>query len=207
MVNYTTKTQYLYRISKQCLDLSDDKSVNEPVPDEERAIPFSNFIYVGDSETDIPAMRVVTKNGGCSIGVYNEAECNLGHVISLKRSERINCFAPANYEKDENLERIVKKTISKIAVEKELIDYDNGQKRIIERVFDEIDYLFKFYSANLSYESRGLITDEMLATVKSNILKTLEDMKDWDCIKVVDCVISRDARKFIDSKIKELDSL
>lgn len=69
VVNYTSKTQYLFRISKDCLDLSDEDSINEFKPDAERRIPFRNFIYIGDSETDIPAMKIVKKGGGTSIGV------------------------------------------------------------------------------------------------------------------------------------------
>ena len=59
VVNYTSKTQYLFRISKDCLDLSDEDSINDYIPHKERRIPLKRFIYIGDSETDIPAMKIV----------------------------------------------------------------------------------------------------------------------------------------------------
>src|SRR5690606_6742098 len=55
VVNFTQKTQYLFRISKDKLDLKDEKSVNEEVDSINRRIPFKNMIYIGDSDTDIPA--------------------------------------------------------------------------------------------------------------------------------------------------------
>ena len=70
VINYTNKTQFLFRIEKGVLDVN-DSGVNDYFPPEEVRVPFRNMIYIGDSDTDIPCMKLVTVNGGHSIGVYN----------------------------------------------------------------------------------------------------------------------------------------
>ena len=69
-VNYTTKTQYLFRINKGILNSWDNEEINRFTPDEKRPRPFSRMIYIGDGETDVPAMKVVNYQGGYSIVVY-----------------------------------------------------------------------------------------------------------------------------------------
>ena len=73
-VNYTTKTQFLFRINKGILDISNDNDLNKFTPEDERPIPFRNMIYIGDGYTDVPCMKLVKVNGGYSIAVYKEAE-------------------------------------------------------------------------------------------------------------------------------------
>ena len=50
VVNYTNKTQFLFRIEKGVLDINDD-GVNDSFPPDELRIPFRNMIYIGDSDT------------------------------------------------------------------------------------------------------------------------------------------------------------
>lgn len=114
VVNYTTKTQYLFRISKDCLDLSDEDSVNEYQEDAQRRIPFSNFIYIGDSETDIPAMKIIKNGGGISIGVYNPLTRNMDRVRKLLKQERIDFLMPADYSEESRMERLVTDTLRKM---------------------------------------------------------------------------------------------
>ncbi|MCL2397831.1 MAG: haloacid dehalogenase-like hydrolase [Defluviitaleaceae bacterium] len=95
-VNYTTKTQFLFRISKNVLDLSHDDGVNEHVPENARRISFANMIYIGDGLTDVPCMRLVKKEGGHSIAVYEERR----QVEHLLRDERVNYILPADYGED-----------------------------------------------------------------------------------------------------------
>lgn len=116
-VNFTTKTQYLFRINKNC-DIDD---VNSYMPDEKRRIPFSHFIYIGDSATDIPCMRLIKSSGGNSIGVYNpEKEEGLKSVRKLIKENRINYYAPADYSEGCALEDIVTKIIVQIKAKSQL---------------------------------------------------------------------------------------
>ena len=69
-MNYTTKTQYLFRINKGVLNSWDNEEINSFTPEEERPRPFSRMIYIGDGETDVPAMKMVNYQGGYSIAVY-----------------------------------------------------------------------------------------------------------------------------------------
>ena len=46
-INYTTKTQFLFRINKGVLDISNDIDLNKYTPEDERRVPFRNMIYIG----------------------------------------------------------------------------------------------------------------------------------------------------------------
>ncbi|HLZ76399.1 HAD family hydrolase [Phenylobacterium sp.] len=72
-VNYTSKTQYLFRINKWTLEEWDDESINKVVAKNERAVPFDRIAFFGDGQTDIPCMRLVTDQGGAAVAVYNPA--------------------------------------------------------------------------------------------------------------------------------------
>ena len=73
VVNYTNKTQFLFRISKGVLDVNDE-AVNDSFAPDEIRVPFRNMIYLGDSDTDIPCMKLVNSQGGYSVGVFNPDE-------------------------------------------------------------------------------------------------------------------------------------
>ncbi|MDR3085238.1 MAG: haloacid dehalogenase-like hydrolase, partial [Christensenellaceae bacterium] len=70
VVNYTTKTQFLFRVNKGILDVSRDDELNRYTPEDERRVPFRNMIYIGDGLTDLPCMKLVKEGGGVSIAVY-----------------------------------------------------------------------------------------------------------------------------------------
>lgn len=143
VVNYTTKTQYLFRISKDCLDLGDEDAVNEYMDDSMRRIPFKNMIYIGDSETDIPAMRVVKNRGGISIGVYDPHTFNMDSVRKLLNQNRIDLFAPADYSAGSRLEHLVTLALSKMRADSELDGWHFGQLHYVdsmERIEAFVDY-------------------------------------------------------------------
>jgi 2-hydroxy-3-keto-5-methylthiopentenyl-1-phosphate phosphatase len=58
VINYTTKTQYLFRINKGIENAWDNEAINRWVPMNERPIPFERMIFIGDGDTDIPAMKL-----------------------------------------------------------------------------------------------------------------------------------------------------
>ena len=111
-VNYTNKTQFLFRINKGILDETDG-SVNNKMQAEEKRIPFENIIYVGDSLTDVPCMRLVEKNNGYSIGVYDKNDTNFKAMLELLNNNRIKYFVKADYSKNSEIEKLVKEIILK----------------------------------------------------------------------------------------------
>ncbi len=117
VLNFTTKTRYLFEINKG----KNCSNINKYVPDEEREIPFSNMIYIGDGETDVPCMKIVKKEGGHSIAVYKpKSSTKLKIAEQLVKDNRVNFMAPADYTEDSHLENIVKSIIDKIISDKRL---------------------------------------------------------------------------------------
>ena len=68
VITDTGKTQYLFRINKGLENQND--SINAHMPEDARPSPFSNLIYFGDGETDVPSMALLKKNGGHAIAVH-----------------------------------------------------------------------------------------------------------------------------------------
>ena len=126
-LNYTNKTQFLYRINKGCLDVL-DKTVNEEMAHENRAIPFSNIVYIGDSETDIPCMRLIYKYGGTAIGLYQPNTKNELYLRDLLSRNRISFVAKADYRDGGELDKVVKSVIQNVKTKTELEDIKSEQK-------------------------------------------------------------------------------
>lgn len=114
VVNYTNKTQFLFRIEKGVLDIN-DPGVNESFSPEEMRVPFRNMIYIGDSDTDIPCMKLVNSYGGHSIGVYNAESKDKTKVYKMMRDGRIKYFVPADYTENSELDILIKNIIDRTA--------------------------------------------------------------------------------------------
>lgn len=114
VINYTSKTQFLFRIEKGTLDIN-DPAVNDYFPPDQMRVPFRNIVYIGDSDTDIPCMKLVNSSGGHSIGVYNPDTNDKTKVLKMIRDNRIRHFAPADYTENGELDRLVKEIINKTA--------------------------------------------------------------------------------------------
>lgn len=113
-INYTTKTQYLFRINKGSLDIHDNSVINKFVPMQERPVPFSNIIFIGDGETDIPCMRLVKDQGGHSIAVYGSKRSAKQNALKLINEGRANLAATANYSAGSALENAVFAIIDRV---------------------------------------------------------------------------------------------
>ena len=122
LINYTNKTQFLFRIEKGVLDVN-DPGVNEYFPPDQLRVPFRNMVYIGDSDTDIPCMKLVNTYGGHSIGVYDPDTCNKDKVYKMMHDQRIRYFAPADYQEGTKLDRLVKAIIDKTAAYELLEDH------------------------------------------------------------------------------------
>ncbi len=121
-VNYTNKTQFLFRIEKGVLDVYDQR-VNDHFQPSDIRVPFSHMIYIGDSDTDVPCMKVVNEYGGYTIGVYDPKTQDKTKVLKIYKDGRIPLFAPADYSEEGEIDRMVKAIIDKISVSESLESY------------------------------------------------------------------------------------
>lgn len=125
-VNYTSKTQFIYRINKGVLNVSNDRDLNRSTPDSDRRVRFQNMLYIGDGLSDVPCMKMVKAYGGSSIAVYNN-DSDRASVEDLLRHGRVDFMFPADYSENTNLDITVKNLIRKSAIENNLIEEHNGQ--------------------------------------------------------------------------------
>ena len=116
-INYTTKTQYLFRINKDIMNHYDSASLNGWTPEVGRPIPFEHMIFFGDGETDIPTMKMVTYKGGEAIAVFgNWNEAAQRKLINrLIEEDRVKRVAPADYTADSQLDVMTKGLLGRIA--------------------------------------------------------------------------------------------
>lgn len=116
-INYTTKTQYLFRINKGIDNHWDNSAINAYMPEGERPIPFERMIFIGDGDTDIPTMKMLTYQGGHSIAVYDPKRDtrDLDKVHKLISDGRVDFVAPANYEENSQLDITVKGILGRMA--------------------------------------------------------------------------------------------
>jgi hypothetical protein len=132
LVTDTLKTQFLFRINKGIESVTE--SINEHMPEGERAIPFQNIIYIGDGMTDVPSMALTTKNGGHAVAVY-DAGTALGRATCMKLLDagRVNFIAEADYRSASKLSRRVEllldAIIADIAYRREAFDCRRENRR------------------------------------------------------------------------------
>ena len=113
-VNFTNKTQFVYRINKGVLDVADDKTLNDSMPDDSKRVPFTNMIYVGDGLSDVPCMKMMRSYGGQAIAVYQES--NRAGVEDLLAKHRVDFIFPADYREGTALDLTVQNIIRKMAI-------------------------------------------------------------------------------------------
>ena len=113
-VDYTAKTQFLFKINKGVMSIRDHTLVNRFVLEKDRPVPFSRMIYFGDGATDIPCMRLVKQFGGHSIAVYNPDGQGKEKSEQLLREQRVHFACPADYSVNGRIYRVVTAIIDKI---------------------------------------------------------------------------------------------
>jgi hypothetical protein len=117
-LNFTSKTQFLFRINKNVPDITDDEKLNRYVPENKRPVPFSHMIYIGDGITDVPCMKLVKVNGGHSVAVYQNGDKKT--IRELLEDGRVDFIAPASYEAGSKIEQYTRKIIDKIHIDTEI---------------------------------------------------------------------------------------
>ena len=127
IVNFTTKTQFLFRISKGVLDVLDDLTLNTYMSDEDRRIPYRNMIYLGDGITDVPCMKLVKQYGGQSIALYHGDDMTKVH--KLLGENRVNYICNSDYRKGSELEKIVKLILTRMSITNKLAEIEVAQRK------------------------------------------------------------------------------
>ncbi len=121
VVNYTMKTQYLFRINKGVLTETNDEDLNSSTPETEKYIPITNMIYFGDGSTDVPSMKVVQQNGGVTVAVFGDG--SQAKAEQLYADKRANFVVKADYSKGSKVEKIVQGIIDSLETRNKLEDY------------------------------------------------------------------------------------
>lgn len=126
VVNYTMKTQFLFRISKGAFDLTDEEKLNAKIKDEDRYVKFENMIYFGDGLTDVPCMKLVRENGGTAIAIYQNDNDKVAR--KLFNENRVDFIAPADYSENSYLDLVIRKVFAKMVALKNISDLKNKIK-------------------------------------------------------------------------------
>jgi hypothetical protein len=120
-VDYTAKTQFLFKINKGIFSARDNKLVNESMSEEQKRVPFTRMIYFGDGDTDVPCMKIVNMFGGNSIAVFNPTNAvKRSNAQKLQRQGRANFITPAVFTRESRTYKVVCAIIDKIIVDNEL---------------------------------------------------------------------------------------
>ena len=127
-VNYTNKTQFVYRINKGVLDVANDNDLNRSMPDDSKRVPFCNMIYIGDGLSDVPCMKMMKAYGGYSIAVYQNKDSK---VEDLLKRGRVDYIYPADYSENMGLDITVKNIIRKMSISETLYDEYTKQKSLL----------------------------------------------------------------------------
>ena len=121
-INYTLKTQYLFRIVKGAIE--DENKVNDRI--EKKHVEFRNMIYIGDGLTDVPCMTLVKEKGGFAISVYpsNKKEGS----IKLLQDNRVNYACRSDFGSNSQLEKLVKLILESISIKEKLFDKETSKQ-------------------------------------------------------------------------------
>ena len=135
-INYTLKTQFIHRVSKNVLDITNDYDLNKHKS--ERRIPFQNMIYVGDGQTDVPCMKFIKEKGGKTIGLYSSSN-NKNSVLDLIEDNRVNFACLADYSNGSTFDKSVKLIIDNIVNINNLKEKEERQILKLKKSMENID--------------------------------------------------------------------
>ena len=127
-INYTNKTQFIFRINKGCLNEWDNSNINEYKAEKDRPIPFENMVYFGDGDTDIPCMKLVKEKGGYAIAVYQPRK-KKDKAKKLLNDDRVNFYFPADYREGKDIMKNCKIIIDKMTAQYQLKILSDKQKK------------------------------------------------------------------------------
>lgn len=199
IVNYTNKTQFLFRIEKGVLNVNDD-AVNDFYEPDKLRVPFRNMVYIGDSDTDIPCMKLVNTYGGYSIGVFNSDKKDKTKVQKMIKDGRIRYYVPADYTENSELDQLIQIIIDRTSYNEKLenIHYNchketvNNDEKTSEETKKKIDLILSLDSSRSFSRTHEIISElldfntwseehkEQLIEIAVNNSQVLYILKDTD---------------------------
>jgi phosphoserine phosphatase len=121
VVTFTEKTRYLFELNKAQMTAtrSNPYSVNNDVPQENRRIPFSNMIYVGDGLTDVPCFSLLDKSNGKGFGVFDPTRAGAPKQAweQLAAPRRVKSLNAPKYGKHDELGALLRAAVEGICFE------------------------------------------------------------------------------------------
>ena len=131
-LNYTAKTQFLFRINKGCHDINDNETINMSMPEEDKPVPFSHFVYVGDGDTDVPCMKMVKLLGGHTVAVYQPKKAGASQKAKrLVKEKRADMAVPADYSDGTQMDIFIRAIVDKIATSARVVRLIKRKKKKI----------------------------------------------------------------------------
>ena len=128
-VDFTAKTQFIFKINKGIFSAHESRMVNASVSDDKKRIPYSNMIYFGDGETDVPCMKIVGMFGGNPIAVYDPSSLRKKAAAEkLRRQGRVKFITPADYTAGSRTFNIVCAIIDRIKAENQLASLASAER-------------------------------------------------------------------------------
>lgn len=213
VVNYTNKTQFLFRISKGVLDVN-DPGVNDFFKPSDIRVAFRNMVYIGDSDTDIPCMKLVNSYGGHSIGVYDPFKNDKTKVHKMIHDGRVKYYVPADYSEDSDLDILVKGIIDKTAANEKLEQISVNCKSETEEYFNSLsteeilrNNLIIGLEDSGSYKATHTLVDAMRkvrgwnSSQKERILQAVVDNP-----QVNQIITDQDVFKFVQEIVDSVDA-
>lgn len=116
-VTFTEKTRYLFEINKG-IDPKKSRTqphlVNNKV--NERRVPFSQMVYVGDGLTDVPCFSLVRAGGGKTFGVFSKAKKSAKQAFQeLLDTKRVDSLHSPDYRASADLGALIRAAVTTVA--------------------------------------------------------------------------------------------
>lgn len=129
-INYTSKTQFLYRINKGVEDVGEHKKLNMYMPRDQRAIHFGSMVYIGDGLTDVPSMKLTRSRGGYAVGVYRNPQ----DASYLVDQDRVDFYVKCDYTENSEMELAMKSILDKICAHCKYKDLSEKSYEIVKKM-------------------------------------------------------------------------
>ena len=138
--------------------------------DEQLRIPYENIVYIGDSATDIPCMRLVKSKGGYSIGVYDPTKDNRSRVYQLFNDGRLSFYAPADYSAKSEISKYMKQIIDEIAAKEAIKTEQKILKKPADayKVMKSVEEMAKVYPGKMPLKEKREL--DKMTTALSEII-------------------------------------